>query len=377
MTIEEESRSKTINRMNRATIIFLTIALSACHADLQKTTSEEFRQEIHGEAQGTTWSIVYYDLQERNLKPAVDSLLARLDESLSTYLPGSIIDEWNKSDSGAYIDQVFLELLLLSYDAYLVSVGSFDPTVKPLVSYWGFGPERFQHPEIVDQKAIDSMLTLVNFDTLKIRQDDGLYQLSEQDEIRSLTGEVFLVKSIPGMQLDFNAVGQGWSVDLVVEHLRSLDLKVLFVEIGGEIVAGDPKPNGDLWKFGIDKPVDLNTEREIQAKINLRNKGLATSGSYRKYYEKEGIRYSHTIDPTTGYPVTHSLLSATVIANDAATADAMATAFLVMGADSTVKFLNERDYLSNYVYLISSEADSYQTYTSHQIESLMEERVEN
>ena len=221
------------------------------------------------------------------------------------------------------------------------------------------------------------MLTLVNFDTLKIRQDDGLYQLSEQDEIRSLTGEVFLVKSIPGMQLDFNAVGQGWSVDLVVEHLRSLDLKVLFVEIGGEIVAGDPKPNGDLWKFGIDKPVDLNTEREIQAKINLRNKGLATSGSYRKYYEKEGIRYSHTIDPTTGYPVTHSLLSATVIANDAATADAMATAFLVMGADSTVKFLNERDYLSNYVYLISSEADSYQTYTSHQIESLMEERVEN
>lgn len=362
----------------KQTFSFLIIlALFGCQADLKKTTSAEFRQEIHGQAQGTTWSIVYYDLQERDLKPQVDSLLSRLDQSVSTYLPGSIIDEWNKSDSGTLIDPLFLDLLLESYDAYLASEGSFDPTVKPLVSYWGFGPERFEHPELVSQAAIDSMLGLIGLDTLKIHYEDKVYSLEEQNKIKEIEGDVFLAKSIPGMQLDFNAIGQGWSVDKVVEFLRSKELKVLFVEIGGEIVAGDPKPDGSHWKFGIDKPVDQNLDRELQAIINLRNKGLATSGSYRKFYEKDGVRYSHTIDPTTGYPVQHSLLSATVVASDAATADAMATAFLVMGADSTIEFLAERDYLSNYVYLISSDSDTFSTFTSHQIESLIEEEQSN
>lgn len=348
--------------------VIITLILASCNAELEKTTSEEFKQTITGEAQGTTWRIVYYDLQERNFKPQVDSILSRIDESVSTYLPNSVIDRWNKSDSGAYIDPLFFDLLTQSWEVYEATNGAFDPTVKPLVSYWGFGPERFEHPELADQQTIDSLLYLVNFDTLRIVKNKGSFSMSEMEGSMKETDRLFLTKPMVGMQLDFNAIGQGWSVDKVVEFLESKDLKLFFVEIGGEISVGYPKPDGSLWRFGIDKPIDENAERALQAVINLRNKGLATSGNYRKFYERDGIRYSHTIDPTSGYPVQHNLLSATVVSKNAGIADAYATAFMVMGMDSTINFLSSNAYLNNYVYLISSDEEGkYETFTSEQI----------
>ena len=160
----------------------------------------------------------------------------------------------------------------------------------------------------------------------------------------------------------------------MVSFLREKGLKILFVELGGEIVAGYPKPDGTHWRFGIDKPTDGNLQRELQAVISLRNKGLATSGNYRKFYQRDGVRYSHTIDPSTGYPVRHSLLSATVVSETAGKADALATAFMVMGADSTVRFLDDHSYLSSYVYLISDDkGGSYATFISKQLIGLIEE----
>jgi thiamine biosynthesis lipoprotein len=354
------------------------LVIASCNAKMEKTSSEDFKHSIQGQAQGTTWSIVYYDLQERDFKPQVDSILAAIDQSVSTYLEGSIIDQWNGSDSGAVIDDLFLELLLESWEVYRQTNGAFDPTVKPLVSYWGFGPERYMHPEQVDSMVIDSLLQLVNFDTLRLRRSQqrsiALDELGDNDAGK---GAWFLEKPMAGMQLDFNAIGQGWSVDKIGEFLASQDIEIFFVELGGEILAGYPKPDGILWRFGIDKPVEGNTQRDLQAIINLRNKGLATSGSYRKFYERDGVRYSHTIDPSTGYPVQHSLLSATVVASDAGYSDALATAFMVMGSDSAQRFIADKDYLGAYVYLISAnETGSFETFTSESLKGMMEAVVE-
>ncbi|MEQ9187101.1 MAG: FAD:protein FMN transferase [Cryomorphaceae bacterium] len=349
------------------------VLLASCNAELEKTTSEAFKQSIKGTAQGTTWRIVYYDLQERDFTPQVDSILNDIDASVSTYLPGSTIDTWNKSDSGTTIDALFLELLVKSWEVYGLTNGAFDPTVKPLVSFWGFGPERLSHPEVVDSALIDSLLQLVAFDSLSLRRDDRSIHLDEFVNQGNQTSEFFLHKPLPGIQLDFNAIGQGWSVDKVAEFLKSKGLKRFFVEIGGELVAGYPKPGGEMWRFGIDKPSDGNMDRELQAVINLRNKGLATSGNYRKFYERNGVRYSHTIDPTTGYPVQHPLLSATVVSESAGKSDALATAFMVMGADSTIEFLGARNYVGAYVYLISDDQQGgYATYVSRQIAGLLE-----
>lgn len=376
--VDKTNRNKTRNpfaHFGQRDFCFLLIALAlvSCRPDLKKTTAEEFQRTITGEAQGTTWRITYFDLQERDFTPQVDSILDRIDESISTYQEGSVIDRWNKSDSGILVDDLFVEVLLEAWTAYSISDGAFDPTVKPLVSYWGFGPERFEHPETANQHQIDSLLQLVNFEALELVQNNRVMTLESLANGDSVEQGLFLPKPIPGMQLDFNAIGQGWSVDKVVEFLREKEMKVFFVEIGGEIVAGYPKPGGEMWRFGIDKPESNLEQRELEAVISLRNRGLATSGSYRKFYERNGTRYSHTINPYTGYPVQHGLLSATVVSGNAAEADAMATAFMVMGKDSTLRFLESKPYLSDYVYLIYDSANVLKTYSSPQIRSLIED----
>ncbi len=346
------------------------LLLTSCGESREKVSVEEFKMQLQGEAQGTTWQIVYYDLQQRNLKPQIDSLLQKVDESVSTYLPGSVIDTWNKSDSGAAIDSMFYEVLGLSWRVYLETNGAFDPTVKPLVSYWGFGPEMYAHPEKADQHKIDSLLELVDFDTLRLvvndfpRPIDGL-----RDKRIKYSFPIFLSKPDSRMQLDFNAVGQGWSVDVVAHFLEKNGIEKYFIEIGGEIKAGYPKPDGSLWRFGIDKPIEDLAQRELEAIINLRNKGLATSGNYRKFYEVDGVKYAHTIDPKSGYPVKHSLLSATVVAGDAGLADAMATAFMVIGTDSAIAYLEGDNNTNSAAFLIYTDSNKYKTWVSPSIAS--------
>lgn len=348
-------------------MILLTVA--SCSAKLDKTTPEEFKKSIQGRAQGTTWQVVYYDLQERDFTHEVDSILKRIDKSVSTYDSTSVISKWNNSTGGAVVDSLFLDLLYQSWQVYTITSGAFDPTVKPLVNYWGFGSEQFEQPDHVDGERINALMTLVGFDTLTMVADGDTMSIESAFKRKEKPNEALLIKPIPGMKIDFNAIGQGWSVDGVVDHLQRKEIKVFFVEIGGELVAGKAKPDGSLWKFGIDKPSDKNLERNLQAIIQLREHGLATSGNYRKFYVKDGIRYSHTIDPNTGYPVDHSLLSATVVSSTAARADAMATAFMVMGTDSTISFLEHNDYLDDYVYLISASGDTFRTYVSETIQS--------
>lgn len=351
-------------------LMVLTLLIQGCGQEKQKVAPQDFEVKLNGEAQGSTWQVAYYDLQKRDFTKGIDSVLKEVDRSISTYLPGSIIDRWNKSDSGVLIDSMFYDVVTLSWRVYKSTDGAFDPTVKPLVSYWGFGPERFAHPEEVDNHAIDSLLELVNFDTLNFILRGYERPLDAFNDPRlKLEFPIFLAKPDPRMQLDFNAVGQGWSVDVVSNFLKSKGIEKYFVEIGGEIRVGYPKPDGSLWRFGIDKPIEDLAQRELEAVINLRNKGLATSGNYRKFYEKDGIKYSHTIDPKTGYPVTHNLLSATVVTGDAGMADAMATAFMVMGTDSAIHYLENINYTDCSAFLIYSDSGRYNTWVSSDLAS--------
>lgn len=351
-------------------VVLLLIALQSCGADMQKVAPEDFAVKLNGEAQGSTWQVVYYDLQKRDFTEGVDSVLKEVDKSISTYLPGSIIDRWNKSDSGVLIDSMFYDVVSLSWRVYKATDGAFDPTVKPLVSYWGFGPERFAHPDKVDKHVVDSLLKLVNFDTLHYILRGYERSLDAFNDPRlKLEFPIFLAKPDPRIQLDFNAVGQGWSVDLVANYLQARGIEKYFVEIGGEIRVGHPKPDGSLWKFGIDKPIEDLEQRELEAVVNLRNKGLATSGNYRKFYERDGVKYSHTIDPKTGYPVTHELLSATLVTGNAGMADAMATAFMVMGTDSAINYLENINYTDCSAFLIYTDSGKYKTWVSKDLES--------
>jgi thiamine biosynthesis lipoprotein len=360
-------------------IFCLAIAINilGCEPNVKVIDPEEFKVELSGEAQGTTWHVTYYDLRKRNFKLQIDSALKRIDQSISTYQTGSVIDRWNKSEHGALIDDLFLEVLLESWRNYVATNGAFDPTIMPLVKYWGFGPERFTHPEHVSISTIDSLRQFLLFDSLELVYNDIVYQLDDVANESNLDRKFFLTKPISNIQLDFNAIGQGWSVDKVASLLDSKGIEIFFVEIGGEIVAGKTKPSGELWRFGIDKPLFDSSIRELQAIIQLRNRAMATSGNYRKFYEKDGVKLSHTIDPSTGYPVNHGLLSATVLSSTAGEADAMATAFMVMGKDSVLSFLKAKPYLNEFVYLIYDSSGVTKTYTSPEIAKLIESVKEN
>lgn len=288
-----------------------------------------------GETQGTYYAVTYYDTEDKGLQPKIDSLLKAFDQSVSLWVSNSLISRINEGDSTAIPDEVFKFNFLLSKEISQKTNGYFDCTISPLVEAWGFS---FKEKIKLDKVRIDSLRTLVDFRNVKL-----------------VDGKV--VKTDPRIRFDFNAIAQGYTSDLVADFLNSLNINQYIIDIGGEVFARGTKPDGSKWRVGIERPKMNNTEtRSVQQVVTLENKGLATSGSYRKYYEEDGKRYSHAIDPKTGHPVTHNLLSVTVLANTAAEADAYATAFLVMGLEKSLNLLEQMDDLE--AYFISWNADN-------------------
>lgn len=284
-----------------------------------------------GEAQGTYYEITYFDAASRNFQVQIDSLLHRFDSSVSTYLPVSIISKVNAGDPAVRTDSIFNAVFRKSMEISENTNGAFDITVGPLVNAWGFG---FSNRIKVDEHVIDSLLPLVNYKAVH------------------LSGSTVYMDK-PGIRLDYDAIAQGYSVDLIGCFLELKGIENYLVDVGGEVLAKGMKADGTEWSVGIEKPA-ANAEdgRSLKAIVKLRNKALSTSGNYRKYWEENGVRYAHTIDPKTGYPVTHSLLSASVLAPDCMTADGYATAFMVMGLERSKVFLSEHPGLQ--VYLIFS-----------------------
>jgi len=276
---------------------------------------------LTGEAQGTYYSIIYYDAHERNLQPEIDSLLKAFDQSVSLWVPESILCRINRGDTNVVPDVFFTDNYQISRQVSIETHGDFDITVGPLARAWGFGSNGIKH---VDTAIVDSLLQLIGYQ--KVRLVDGK-----------------VVKDDPRISFDFNAVAQGYSVDVVGDYLLSLGIENYLIDIGGEIRGRGKKPDGSHWRVGVEKPAaDKKSDRVLSAVIELVIASIATSGNYRKYYEENGVRYSHTIDPKTGYPARQTLLSATILCDSTAFADAYATACMVMGLDESMKFVEAR-----------------------------------
>ena len=305
---------------------------------------------LEGEAQGTTWHISYLSARNINHKTAIDSLLKKIDSSMSTYLPVSFISRINKNDSTVLVDQYFIDVFNKSMEVSSKTSGLFDVTVGPLVNAWGFG---FSKKENVDRNLIDSLMQYVGFKMVKLEGNK-------------------IIKDRPEIKLDFNAIAQGYTVDVLAAYLENKGIKNYLVEIGGELKAKGLK-TGDGWKVGIDKPIETEgAERKLEAIIYLVERAMATSGNYRKFYEEDGQKFSHIIDPRTGYPAKQNLLSATVIAKEGITADAYATAFMIMGLERSKQFLADNKYLELEVFFIYDENGNWKTYASESLKDLIE-----
>src|SRR5690606_24909562 len=261
---------------------------------------ESDRITVTGKTMGTTYRVVYLDLERRDFKEVIDSVLTVFNQSLSTYIPNSEISRFNRNDSLVFELPFMLPVLEKSAEVYERSNGAFDPTIGPLVNVWGFGPDGAKPKDSID---VHTLLPLVGYD--KILFDDKMVR-----------------KAQPGLYLDFSAIAKGYAVDVVAELLEGNGIQNMLVEIGGELVAKGVNDKGEIWRVGINRPDEEDMTNELFSIVALDNKALATSGNYRNYYEIDSVRYSHTIDPRTGYPVQHGLLSATVVAADCMTADA-------------------------------------------------------
>lgn len=300
-----------------------------------------------GFTQGTTYSIVFENngrINPQKLKTDVEKLLGDFDLSLSLYIDSSVLSKVNRNEE-VRLDTFFVEAFRKSVEITRMTDGAFDITVGPLVKAWGFGPDA--HKNFTEAKR-DSLLRLVGMDKVMIKN-----------------GRV--IKEYPGIMLDFNAIGQGYSVDIISDYFRSLGIKSFLIEIGGEVrVRGDK--HGILWRIGIDKPADDNMVpgNDLQAVISLKDRSLATSGNYRKFFVENGVKYSHTIDPRTGYPAKNQLLSATILADECATADGIATACMVMGKDKSIEFLSMHPEFDAFL-VFSDEKGSFQTWTTEKL----------
>jgi thiamine biosynthesis lipoprotein len=333
----------------------------------EKQSNSKLPLQFYGNTQGTTYSIIINDDIDITHNE-IDELLHQFDLALSSYIPQSILSQLNNAPAGQFVYRdsfnYFNRCLKQSQNIYKLSNGAFDPTVYPLVDGWGFMKDLHNVP---DSSVVDSLLRLVGF-------NNGKHFTFKPSNSDSILEKSYIIKRTPNAKLDFNAIAQGLSVDVIYEELEKRGAKNFFVEIGGEIRVKGKNAEGNYWRIGIDKPIEKSTAntREIQEIVEVKNKAIATSGSYRKFYEKNGIKYSHTLNPKTGYPVTHSLLSVTVVADNCALADGLATAFMVMGPDKTVKFVKSSIIDNIEVYLIFNNTKGrIETYQSKGFKQLI------
>lgn len=309
----------------------LTILVVATVMIVRSSALVPYKQ-ANGFIFGTMYNITYQS--SADLSQDISREMLKVDSALSMFNEHSFLSRVNmggETTANAMFEEVFNLAMKVSRE----TDGAFDITVAPLVNAWGFG---FKSGEMPDQQTIDSLLLLTGYE--KVRLEEGR-----------------VVKADEGIMLDCGAIAKGYGSDQVARLLRERGVGNFLVEIGGEVVAQGHNPKGKPWKIGIMKPTDdsLSLNQEVYQTIEVRDRAVATSGNYRNFYYKDGKKYAHTIDPKTGYPVQHSILSATVMADDCATADAYATAFMVMGLDGAKALLNSHPELR--AWLICSGTD--------------------
>ncbi len=321
--------------MRIKTILFAAVAATLALSCSQKGGSKYYT--IDGTAQGTTFHIVFQpkvasDSAFTAARDSINACLERIDNSVSGYNKESVLTAFNEKGEMS-VDEIFMDNFIGSYKIYEESGGMFDPSAAPLFDLWGFG---FRTGTEVTQAMIDSVLQFVGMEHFK---PDSLIQ-KEGTDIRPA-----ILRDDPRCRLNFNAIAQGYTADYLASKLEDMGSENFLVEIGGEVYAKGVNPKGQMWNVGIDRPVDGNNSpgKDIQAVVHIQNQGLVTSGDYRKFYIKDGKKISHSINPKTGYPVEHNLLSATVVATDAMVADGYATYLMVLGFEKSRDVVLQKD----------------------------------
>ena len=282
-------------------------------------------QHDRGSVFGTFYSITYQC--DNDLQKEIEAELKKVDQALSMFNQESIISKVNRNEK-VELNEMFLQVITLAQKVSQDTDGAFDITVAPLVNAWGFG---FKTGDKPSGTSIDSLMSTVGYKKI------------------SLKGRQ-LFKENKNTMLDCSAIAKGYGSDVVSAFLKKRGIVNFMVEIGGEVVTQGISEKRVPWRIGVTKPTDdsLSVDNELQTVLNVTNKAMATSGNYRNFYYKDGKKYAHTIDPKTGYPVQHSLLSATVLADNCATADAYATSFMVMGIEKAKGVLERHPELMAY-----------------------------
>lgn len=332
-------------------LILFTIAvfLFACSNSANQEAKEIPQVYIEGEAQGTTYHIKYIDNGQINFKKEIDSILIAIDNSVSTYLSTSLISQLNNEVDTVIVDSIFKAVFLKSIEISEATNNALDVTLAPVINAYGWG---FKNKSTISPNLIDSLLEYVGVSNFELKGDT-------------------LIKVLPNAMLDFNAIAQGYSVDLLANFLDKNLVSNYMIELGGEVVTKGKNGDGEWWRLGIDKPIENSESRILSAILSLENQALATSGNYRKFYEEDGVKYSHTINPKTGYPVTHSLLSASVVAKTCIEADGYATAFMVLGVEESKRILAMHSELDAFL-IYADSLGVFRTFITPNLEKQIE-----
>ena len=321
-------------------ILYLfTLILCAC-----SSSDNRILVKNSGEAQGSYYHIQYLSENGENYKSQIDSILLEVDSSLSIYKDYSLISKLNKREN-IKTDTLFNAVFLGAQKVFVESEGNFDCSVSPLVNAWGFYKNKLGDSLVIDSAIIRIISKYyVGFDKISLIADS-----------------LVLPK---GMSLDFNSIAQGYTVDIIAQFLESKGDSNYLVEVGGELLAKGKNADGNIWRVGVDKPSeDIDEQERFQFILDLENKALATSGNYRKFYEENGVKYAHTINPFTGFPAQNRLLSVTVIHDNCMLADAYATAFMVMGVKQSKQFAKTHSEIE--IYLVYTGKDgAWKTFVS-------------
>jgi thiamine biosynthesis lipoprotein len=324
---------------------------------LQACASEEQTLELSGHTMGTTWHVTYTPLGELRDVPsdevqqAIEKLLDDVNRSMSTYRSDSEISQFNQTTPAKWftVSEQFMTVLQAAMHIGDASEGAYDVTVGPLVNLWGFGPDAYKDT-VPEEAKLKELLGHIGQSNLTV--DKPAHKILKSDTL----------------SLDFSSIAKGYGVDRVADWLGSSGVQDYLVEVGGEMRLAGKNPSGSAWRIAIEQPDSI--VGSVATAISLSNDALATSGDYRNYFEVNGKRYSHTIDPRTGYPIAHDLVSVTVVHASAMIADGWATAFMVMGAQQAMEVALEQHLA---VYLIQRTASDYYSNYSPEFAQYLEE----
>lgn len=320
---------RKVNQSLFAASIFILTCLFSCETPVQY-------HRVTGSTMGTYYAVTFQAKNPAIIQKEIDQLLVDFNLSVSTYIKESTISQLNASSEGIALpedDPYFAPVFLKANELFELTEGDLNTSIAPLVNYWGFGYKGKEQISTVDSMAVDSILNVIDKSTFELTNND-----------------TYVRKSIPQAELDFSSLAKGYGIDVIAKYFLDNRIDHYLIDIGGEARARGKNKDGESWRLAINKPKDDAPVDDLEIILALENQSLATSGNYRIYYEQDGRKFAHIIDPKTGFSALSNLLSASVVADDCMTADGLATAMMVKGLEEAKEFLSKNNYPACLIY---------------------------